>query len=78
MPFRDLTYDQRRGFGLVPLAKTTPGTPDNAIVDIASSGAAPGALNLSVAKADVDARLATIDANTADVVGKINELVARR
>jgi len=75
MSFRDMGYDQRVGLSLVALAKTTPGTPDNTIADVAATGAAPGNQNLTTVRADLDTQLAAIDANLDDITAKTNALV---
>lgn len=75
--FRDVAYDQRIGLGLTRLTKTTPGTPTDTIADVAATGVAPGNLNLTAPKADIDTSFAVVNQDLANITAKLNSVIAR-
>ena len=78
MARRDRTLDARGFRDVADLAKTTPGTPNDVMADVGTVvTGVDGTASNAASKADVDTRLAAIDANFVDLTGKMNEVLDR-
>lgn len=77
MPYRDLTLAERQLRHIAALTDSTGGTADDTIAAVAATGdGVDGTGSNAAAKADVDARLATINANLCDLAAKVNAILA--